>query len=573
VATLRELVTKIKYDVDTNGLHRAEKMLGKMGQQMRGVNPATGGLTGAVENVVGGFNKIRMGWAATVAALGGTAYAFGAFTKSVLTSAGAMEQSEIAFATMLKSTEKAKKLIGDIQSFAIKTPFEQEQLIQAARTLLGFGTAAEDIIPTLTRLGDMAAGVGVEKLPIITKAFGKMQVKGRVTMEELNMLLENGVPMLKALANQFGVTEEAIYKMIEQGKVRFADVNKAITALTTGSGIYTNMMINQSKSLFGVFSNISDYFQVLGTQIGTAVLPTVKELAQEFLKWVEANREWIKTEAVDFMIMFADGAKGLLKAYKALTPYVKAVTGYLGGFAGFLKEIWKISPVNQALMMANAFARIATSLGFVGKEGSFLGKVFDGALWGLKKFGKAISIIVRLPALLLDDFAGFLEGKDSMTGRLLGFFVKLADNISNVFKQALFTPVQLIRDVIAWLNQEIGNMLGMADGLIGSLPFGDSIREGWNAFAGMFNNPFLPGVGQALTVNPFQAGIGPSTQMAAQTAGAPMQQQVSITHNNTINANGLSKEAAEQVFFDSLKKKTKEDLQFMGDMAGKKIVE
>src|SRR5688500_14945260 len=69
------------------------------------------------------------------------------------------EQAEISLTTMLGSAERAKSLLGELSSFAASTPFEFPELVAATTKLVAFGTEQAKILPTLTTLGDVAAGV------------------------------------------------------------------------------------------------------------------------------------------------------------------------------------------------------------------------------------------------------------------------------------------------------------------------------------------------------------------------------------------------------------------------------
>ena len=62
-----------------------------------------------------------------------------------------------------------------------KTPFEFSQVSQTAQKFIAFGFSAEQVIPTLTAVGDAAAGVGLgaEGINRITLALGQMAAKSK----------------------------------------------------------------------------------------------------------------------------------------------------------------------------------------------------------------------------------------------------------------------------------------------------------------------------------------------------------------------------------------------------------
>jgi tape measure domain-containing protein len=206
-----------------------------------------------------------------------------------LRAAGSFEQWQVSFETMLGSATKAEKLLEDIKKFAAKTPFQLTGLIESSKKLLAFGIASENIINTLRRLGDVAAGIGPQKLSSLILAFGKIRTKGVATMEELNIMLEAGVPILDELAKNLNVSKREIVDMVSKGKIGFADIDKVFTTLTTGSGKFANLMSRQSKTFFGVISNIKDNLTQVAIAIGQDLLPKAKKLGEAIKNFTDLD--------------------------------------------------------------------------------------------------------------------------------------------------------------------------------------------------------------------------------------------------------------------------------------------
>src|ERR1044072_6677992 len=61
-----------------------------------------------------------------------------------------VQQTQAAFQQFTGSAATAKALIGSLQEMAIATPFNSSELMKNAETLLESGTAAANIVPTLT---------------------------------------------------------------------------------------------------------------------------------------------------------------------------------------------------------------------------------------------------------------------------------------------------------------------------------------------------------------------------------------------------------------------------------------
>ena len=79
----------------------------------------------------------------------------------LLKAAGAAEQAQIAFTTLLKSPEKAKAHLKELADFAATTPFEFTGLRTLSTQLLAFGFNAQQVIPMLRTLGDAGSALGL----------------------------------------------------------------------------------------------------------------------------------------------------------------------------------------------------------------------------------------------------------------------------------------------------------------------------------------------------------------------------------------------------------------------------
>jgi tape measure domain-containing protein len=133
--------------------------------------------------------------------------------RDAIQSTADFEQSRIAFDTMLGSAAKGAKLMQEISDFAVKTPFELPELVDASKRLLAYNIEAEKIIPTMTMLGNITAGVGREKLPQLILAFGQVKASTKLTGAELRQFTEAGVPLLDALVKKANEGGGALVKV------------------------------------------------------------------------------------------------------------------------------------------------------------------------------------------------------------------------------------------------------------------------------------------------------------------------------------------------------------------------
>ncbi|WP_131535455.1 tape measure protein [Pedobacter nototheniae] len=209
-------------------------------------------------------------WAKKAAAL---AASYASFTEgkellmNIVKVRGEFQQLEIAFTTMLKSKDEADKLMAQVVKLAATTPFGLQEVANGAKQLLAYGTAAKDITPTISMLGNIASGVSAP-LNDIVYLYGTLQTQGRAYSKDIQQFTGRGIPIIKELAAQFKVAESEVMGLVEAGKVGFPEVQKAFQNMTSASGMFYNLMQEQSKSLTGQLSNLEDSFDSMLNAIG-----------------------------------------------------------------------------------------------------------------------------------------------------------------------------------------------------------------------------------------------------------------------------------------------------------------
>lgn len=216
-----------------------------------------------------------LGQATALIGVGGL-LSFGGLGKQILTVRGECEKLEVAFKTMLGSEAKAADLLSDVTMMAAKTPFTLDQVANGAKQLLAYNVVQEDIIETLTRLGNVAAGVGVDVSRLIL-VYGQVKAKGVLFAQDMRQFTEAGVPIISELAKVMGVTEKAIIKMVENGQVGFEEVAAAINSMTNAGGKFYNLMEAQSKTVGGMISNLGDAWDRMLDSIGKENSGIIKE--------------------------------------------------------------------------------------------------------------------------------------------------------------------------------------------------------------------------------------------------------------------------------------------------------
>lgn len=190
----------------------------------------------------------------------------GIITVSTALSAGAMagvkynaqmEQYMTSFTTMLGSADKATSMVSDLKKFAAETPFEFTDLAKGSQTLLSFGTAAGDLMPTLKMLGDVSQG-NTERFNALTLAFAQVSSAGKMSGQDLLQFINAGFNPLQVISEKTGKSMGTLRDEMEKGAISAQDVADAFKTATSEGGRFYNAMQSQSQTFNGQLSTLKD---------------------------------------------------------------------------------------------------------------------------------------------------------------------------------------------------------------------------------------------------------------------------------------------------------------------------
>ena len=202
-------------------------------------------------------------------AVGG--WSIGKFVSQMMQVRGQFQQTEMAFKTMLQSESKANDLMQQMIRTAAITPFGVEDVTEGAKQLLAFNVAAEDVNDTIIRLGDVAAGMGIN-LSDLVMLYGTTIAKGKMDTMDLYQFLNRGIPIADELAKVMGLDVNnaiaEVKKQLTEGKVTSDIFIKAMQNMTSEGSKFGGLMEAQSHTITGQISNIEDAIEQMFNELG-----------------------------------------------------------------------------------------------------------------------------------------------------------------------------------------------------------------------------------------------------------------------------------------------------------------
>lgn len=300
-----------------------------------------------------GFGNIFAGMTLGGLAVNAVTSAFNMLTSAIKSAVTAgieynstMQQNQTAFGTMLGSAKEAKELMSSIQDFASKTPLETEDLTKGTRILLGYGVAAENVMPMLKMIGDVAQG-DKTRMNGLALAFGQVMANGRLMGQEVLQMVSNGFNPLQAISEKTGKSMAQLKQEMEQGKISAKMVAEAFQFATSEGGRFYGAMEAQSKTFAGQLSTLKDNISIT---LGETMKPAFETITNQVLPAFQS--ELNKPNSATKQLLSSLGTMANLMA-SSIVPVLNALS-WTGSKVGEVMTAIKDSVYNLAITAKEA---------------------------------------------------------------------------------------------------------------------------------------------------------------------------------------------------------------------------
>lgn len=456
--------------------------IGAAGNGFRSLGNSARSASGGISSLAGKLISLPALLAGGAAGAGALGLAFKAFK-----AAADMESTTVSIRTMVGDIQRADTLIANLKKMGASTPFEFTELAVAGKSLVAFGVAAENVVPQLRDIGDVASGLNI---PIgeLSEIFGKAKVQGTLFAEDIYQLSGRGVPIFKALAEAMGKNENEIKKLASEGKITFPFLEQAFRNLTAEGGQFHDMMAKQSLTTNGLLSTLKSNLHEILVTLGEPITDMMKPVISG---WIEKSKTFgialsgiigllreasaqgrlgevigtgLQLAAVKFINKFSGGIRGAVAFLGAALPEVfGAVKNIL--FSDDVMNAVKITFMGIGLMLDATFnrgaAKIAGSLGMTEKADSLSGsadlaegiaggmfnsaaellKSIDTTKWGAE-LGKATESALKNGAKAFSTAASkdLINEKPFLSGLRETLKPLNPENLQKIFNPETFLP-------------------------------------------------------------------------------------------------------------------------------------
>lgn len=254
------------------------------------------------------------------------------------------EKLKTSLNVLTGSAEAGGAAFEELVKFSAKTPFQLDELAKVNNTLMGFGLNAKQARESLKLLGDVAAVSGGD-LTGIGVAFGQSAAEGRLMTRDLLQFINNGVPVLKILGEELGVSAGKVREMASEGQITFPLLVQGLQRATAEGGMFANGMQVLSGTLSGVTSTLKDNLNIALAELGNEIVKAFNlvEVGKDLTKFINS--------AVDKFKSMSDETKRLI-----------VIIGGIGAAIGPLLVLvgTVMSPLGKAFRLLGSAITLAT---------------------------------------------------------------------------------------------------------------------------------------------------------------------------------------------------------------------
>ncbi|HBI6536247.1 TPA: tape measure protein [Listeria monocytogenes] len=374
-----------------------------------------------------------------------------AATKNVVGSAiGRVDTIDTATKSLTVLTGSAKDaqlVMTDLTAAIDGTPIALDAVALGAKKMVAAGMKAANVKPVFTAIADAAYGVGngSESIDQMTDAISALQASGVAYADDINRLVDAGVPAWQILANSTGKSVGEMKKYVSEGSL---ESTKAIAMLTKGIEEGTTGMAGNTAKMAGLAKTAGNTISGSFANMKTAAVKSLANIAENLkgpiIQALDVAKNAFKqfaavTASPEFQKKLSDLIQKIKEFIPVLIEWAPLLAKVAAGFVAFNIISSVYSKVAGLVMAFRGLASSGTLLGGIVNtvKGAFVG--LKAALGSASvAFGVITAVIGTVVAVLYGMYTAFKENTAGIKGFLSGMWDAVKNSfgkIVDVFKQ------------------------------------------------------------------------------------------------------------------------------------------
>lgn len=208
---------------------------------------------------------------------------------------GDIKKATLQFENFTGSAESAKIQVESLQKFAQSKFLNTQEVLNAGKSLLAFGVEAGEVENSLSRIADISSATGKD-FTELTTIYGKARTAGVLYAEDINQLVDAGIPIIQEFAKQLGVSEGEVKKLASEGKISFEELQLAFFNLTKEGEKFANAAELQGETFSGAWSKVGNTIFSALKPVGDFLEKALTDLAKGISELFDLIRIFNETD-------------------------------------------------------------------------------------------------------------------------------------------------------------------------------------------------------------------------------------------------------------------------------------
>lgn len=374
-----------------------------------------------------------------------------------------LEQAEFMFKGLGVDHEKALESSG---KSVLGTMYGMDEAAKLGSQFAASGVDVGDaMFYALRGVAGVSAMTGSE-FPEIGRIFATIAGNGRLMGDQLNQFGARGLNVAAIIAKEMGISEEAVRKLVSQGKISFEDFSQSMYEAfgehaTNASGLFSGAVAHAKAALARI-----------GGDFAPSLFDGMRDVLLELRHFIDKIRDILEPFIPGFEALMARVSKAGVKMLESFDA--SPITGVVNSVVNVFKALWSITkPIGQAFKDIFPKVAIDTAVQFTDAIAEFTSKMILSE-FSSKALREVFKGLFSVASLLVDVFVAIwhaLEPVRKALGALATLGLKLiswvAQAVTGFIKFVKWTQIieyalkpltwalNLIVDSFIWLGKQV----------------------------------------------------------------------------------------------------------------------
>lgn len=324
-----------------------------------------------------------------------------------------------------------------------------------ASQLVASGVKQGDQLTSVLKTVGDSAQISGRDFTEMGSIFSKVAASNKLQGEQVNQILDSGIPILQFLAKHYGITAEEAQKMVSSGKVDFENFAAAMQENLGGAAQ------SAGTTFKGAMANVKAAFSRLGEKAMTPVLNGLRDIFNAAIPLVDA----VTTKLTPVFEQWGDLVSNTIAPM--IVDAFEKITSVLSGdsFSGFSSGIMAAIPLVGSLVAAMGGTGLLGTIGELLVNVPMVGPALKGLVGESALLGNALKLLGGPVGVVLSLLAGLVMISPTLQQTLS----QVAGTIGSSLMDAFSTLAPIAQDILGKLSQAASEIFPVLEDCLGQL--------------------------------------------------------------------------------------------------------